>query len=84
MQPSHFGLGLRIPLSRQGDYDGWFCQCYGSQYDIAGRVSAFALLSAYQFLAAKDPDRMMSFRVTDAAVGLPQPVFHPTEHQSLA
>jgi ubiquinol-cytochrome c reductase iron-sulfur subunit len=22
----------------RGDYDGWFCPCHGSQYDVAGRI----------------------------------------------
>ena len=32
---THLGC---IPLPHQGDYDGWFCPCHGSQYDTAGRV----------------------------------------------
>jgi ubiquinol-cytochrome c reductase iron-sulfur subunit len=32
---THLGC---IPLPRQGDYDGWFCPCHGSQYDSAGRI----------------------------------------------
>lgn len=32
---THLGC---IPLPQQGDYDGWFCPCHGSQYDTAGRV----------------------------------------------
>ena len=32
---THLGC---IPLAHQGDYDGWFCQCHGSQYDSAGRI----------------------------------------------
>jgi ubiquinol-cytochrome c reductase iron-sulfur subunit len=32
---THLGC---IPLGHQGDYDGWFCPCHGSQYDTAGRV----------------------------------------------
>ena len=32
---THLGC---IPLPHQGDYDGWFCPCHGSQYDSAGRV----------------------------------------------
>jgi ubiquinol-cytochrome c reductase iron-sulfur subunit len=27
-----------IPLANQGDYDGWFCPCHGSQYDASGRI----------------------------------------------
>jgi ubiquinol-cytochrome c reductase iron-sulfur subunit len=34
---THFGC---IPLPHQGNYDGWFCPCHGSQYDSAGRVRA--------------------------------------------
>jgi len=32
---THLGC---VPLGQQGDYDGWFCPCHGSQYDAAGRV----------------------------------------------
>jgi ubiquinol-cytochrome c reductase iron-sulfur subunit len=32
---THLGC---IPLPHQGDYDGWFCPCHGSQYDSAGRI----------------------------------------------
>lgn len=37
---THLGC---IPLGTgqgevKGDYDGWFCPCHGSHYDIAGRV----------------------------------------------
>jgi ubiquinol-cytochrome c reductase iron-sulfur subunit len=32
---THLGC---IPLGHQGEYDGWFCPCHGSQYDSAGRV----------------------------------------------
>lgn len=32
---THLGC---VPLGQQGDYDGWFCPCHGSQYDSAGRV----------------------------------------------
>jgi ubiquinol-cytochrome c reductase iron-sulfur subunit len=34
---THLGC---IPLPHQGNYDGWFCPCHGSQYDGAGRVRA--------------------------------------------
>jgi ubiquinol-cytochrome c reductase iron-sulfur subunit len=27
-----------IPLPHQGNFDGWFCPCHGSQYDTAGRI----------------------------------------------
>jgi ubiquinol-cytochrome c reductase iron-sulfur subunit len=32
---THLGC---IPLAHQGDYDGFFCPCHGSQYDTAGRI----------------------------------------------
>jgi len=32
---THLGC---IPLPHQGNYDGWFCPCHGSQYDTAGRI----------------------------------------------
>ena len=32
---THLGC---IPLAHQGEYDGWFCPCHGSQYDTAGRI----------------------------------------------
>ena len=32
---THLGC---IPLGHQGDYDGWFCPCHGSQYDTSGRI----------------------------------------------
>lgn len=32
---THLGC---VPLGQQGEYDGWFCPCHGSQYDAAGRV----------------------------------------------
>ncbi|MGE0752506.1 MAG: ubiquinol-cytochrome c reductase iron-sulfur subunit [Variibacter sp.] len=32
---THLGC---IPIAHQGDYDGWFCPCHGSQYDSSGRV----------------------------------------------
>jgi ubiquinol-cytochrome c reductase iron-sulfur subunit len=32
---THLGC---VPLANQGDYDGWFCPCHGSQYDSSGRV----------------------------------------------
>lgn len=32
---THLGC---IPLPHQGDYDGWFCPCHGSQYDSSGRI----------------------------------------------
>src|SRR5215467_3128386 len=32
---THLGC---IPIAHQGDYDGWFCPCHGSQYDASGRI----------------------------------------------
>ena len=32
---THLGC---IPLAHQGEYDGFFCPCHGSQYDSAGRI----------------------------------------------
>ena len=32
---THLGC---IPLAHQGDYDGWFCPCHGSQYDTSARI----------------------------------------------
>ncbi|NVN84919.1 MAG: ubiquinol-cytochrome c reductase iron-sulfur subunit [Rhodopseudomonas sp.] len=32
---THLGC---IPTEHQGNFDGWFCQCHGSQYDSSGRI----------------------------------------------
>jgi ubiquinol-cytochrome c reductase iron-sulfur subunit len=32
---THLGC---IPLARQGEYNGYFCPCHGSQYDTSGRI----------------------------------------------
>jgi ubiquinol-cytochrome c reductase iron-sulfur subunit len=32
---THLGC---IPIANQGNFDGWFCPCHGSQYDASGRV----------------------------------------------
>ena len=32
---THLGC---VPLGYQGDYDGWFCPCHGSHYDMSGRI----------------------------------------------
>ena len=32
---THLGC---IPIAHQGDYDGFFCPCHGSQYDSSGRI----------------------------------------------
>lgn len=37
---THLGcipLGQR-PADPKGDYNGWFCPCHGSHYDISGRI----------------------------------------------
>ena len=58
---THLGC---IPLAHQGDYDGWFCPCHGSQYDTcrphppragAGKSPAAALQLR---LRHQDPDRL--------------------------
>ena len=32
---THLGC---VPLKQKGDYNGWFCPCHGSHYDISGRI----------------------------------------------
>jgi ubiquinol-cytochrome c reductase iron-sulfur subunit len=32
---THLGC---IPTEHEGNYDGWFCHCHGSQYDSSGRA----------------------------------------------
>ena len=32
---THLGC---VPLNDTGDYNGWFCPCHGSHYDISGRI----------------------------------------------
>jgi len=32
---THLGC---VPLADKGDYQGWFCPCHGSHYDISGRI----------------------------------------------
>jgi ubiquinol-cytochrome c reductase iron-sulfur subunit len=32
---THLGC---IPIAHEGNYDGFFCPCHGSQYDTAGRI----------------------------------------------
>lgn len=27
-----------VPVSNAGEYNGWFCPCHGSHYDISGRI----------------------------------------------
>ncbi len=50
---THLGC---IPLAHQGDFDGFFCPCHGSQYDTSGRIRrgpapANLLLPPYEFLS---------------------------------
>jgi ubiquinol-cytochrome c reductase iron-sulfur subunit len=50
---THLGC---IPLPHEGEYDGWFCPCHGSQYDSAGRIRQGPAplnlpLPPYQFLS---------------------------------
>ena len=32
---THLGC---VPIGGQGDYNGWFCPCHGSQYDTSARI----------------------------------------------
>jgi len=32
---THLGC---VPISGAGDFNGWFCPCHGSHYDISGRI----------------------------------------------
>ncbi|WP_138380291.1 ubiquinol-cytochrome c reductase iron-sulfur subunit [Luteithermobacter gelatinilyticus] len=32
---THLGC---VPLDQMGEFDGWFCPCHGSHYDISGRI----------------------------------------------
>ena len=32
---THLGC---VPLKDKGDYNGWFCPCHGSHYDVSGRI----------------------------------------------
>jgi len=50
---THLGC---VPLANQGNYDGWFCPCHGSQYDASGRIRqgpapANLALPPYTFLS---------------------------------
>jgi ubiquinol-cytochrome c reductase iron-sulfur subunit len=50
---THLGC---IPLPHEGNYDGWFCPCHGSQYDSSGRIRQGPAplnlpLPPYQFLS---------------------------------
>jgi ubiquinol-cytochrome c reductase iron-sulfur subunit len=51
---THLGC---IPLPHQGNFDGWFCPCHGSQYDSSGRICQGPAplnlpLPPYQFISA--------------------------------
>jgi ubiquinol-cytochrome c reductase iron-sulfur subunit len=50
---THLGC---IPLAHQGDFNGYFCPCHGSQYDTSGRIRrgpapANLPLPPYEFLS---------------------------------
>lgn len=32
---THLGC---VPLGNAGDFNGWFCPCHGSHYDVSGRI----------------------------------------------
>lgn len=32
---THLGC---VPIANSGDYEGWFCPCHGSHYDLSGRI----------------------------------------------
>ena len=32
---THLGC---VPLKDKGDFNGWFCPCHGSHYDVSGRI----------------------------------------------
>ncbi|MCC3244365.1 ubiquinol-cytochrome c reductase iron-sulfur subunit [Methylocystis sp. WRRC1] len=32
---THLGC---IPTGKEGEFDGWFCPCHGSTYDVSGRI----------------------------------------------
>lgn len=51
---THLGC---IPMARQGNYNGFFCPCHGSQYDASGRIRqgpapANLPVPPYQFVSA--------------------------------
>ena len=33
-----YTLRMCSALNDKGDYNGWFCPCHGSHYDISGRI----------------------------------------------
>ena len=50
---THLGC---VPIENQGEYDGYFCPCHGSNYDSAGRIRKGPapknlLVPPYKFIA---------------------------------
>ena len=50
---THLGC---IPIAHEGNYDGFFCPCHGSQYDSSGRIRqgpapANLAVPPYQFVS---------------------------------
>jgi len=50
---THLGC---IPIAHEGNYDGFFCPCHGSQYDTSGRIRqgpapANLAVPPYQFVS---------------------------------
>jgi ubiquinol-cytochrome c reductase iron-sulfur subunit len=50
---THLGC---IPIAHEGNYDGFFCPCHGSQYDSSGRIRqgpapANLVVPPYQFVS---------------------------------
>jgi ubiquinol-cytochrome c reductase iron-sulfur subunit len=50
---THLGC---IPIAHEGNYDGFFCPCHGSQYDTSGRIRqgpapANLVVPPYQFVS---------------------------------
>jgi ubiquinol-cytochrome c reductase iron-sulfur subunit len=66
---THLGC---IPIAHQGNYDGFFCPCHGSQYDTSGRIRQGPAplnlaVPPYQFLA----DNKVRIGETGAAPAAP-------------
>ncbi len=45
-----------VPLSHRGPYDGWFCPCHGSVYDLVARIRQGPapynrVLPSYEFIS---------------------------------
>ena len=50
---THLGC---VPLSDKGEFDGWFCPCHGSHYDVSGRIRkgpapANMVIPPYEFIS---------------------------------